>query len=118
MLYDVFSSLSHAVISQHLYVVVSSFHEFPAFSWVLSLWLAGWLHGGVVSRVCRVSRVSLSAYARGPAESNTPGHVILATPPFGKIIRGSYTDCPWKPLVSFEVHSFNHFANDFGAISI
>ena len=26
--------------------------EFPAFSWVLSLWLAGWL---VVSRVCRVS---------------------------------------------------------------
>jgi len=28
------------------------FAEFPAFSWVLSLWLSGWL---VVSRVCRVS---------------------------------------------------------------
>jgi len=38
----------------------SSFYElmqFPAFSWVLSLWLAGWL---VVSRVCLLSRVSVS----------------------------------------------------------
>ena len=39
--------------------------DFPAFSWVLSLWLAGWLVGG---KSC-LSRVCLSAYARGPAES-------------------------------------------------
>jgi len=34
--------------------------EFPAFSWVLSLWPAGWL---VVSRVCLLSRVSVSVRA-------------------------------------------------------
>ena len=34
---------------------------FPAFSWVLSLWLAGWL---VVSRVCLLSRVSVSVRVR------------------------------------------------------
>ena len=41
---------------------VLSFRDpyFPAFSWVLSLWLAGWL---VVSRVCLLSRVSVSVRA-------------------------------------------------------
>jgi len=45
---------------------------FPAYSWVLSLWPADWLAVGwlVVSRVCRVSR--LSANARGPAVSWAP----------------------------------------------
>ena len=34
--------------------------QFPALSWVLSLWLVGWL---VVSRVCLLSRVSVSVRA-------------------------------------------------------
>ena len=38
---------------------------------VLSLWLAGWL---VVSHVCLLSRVSLSAYARGPADPRVRAH--------------------------------------------
>jgi len=42
-----------------------TFCFFPAFSWVLSLWLVGWL---VVSRVCLLSRVSVSVRVRaGPS---------------------------------------------------
>jgi len=55
------------VLYQNGWTYVSS--NFPAFSWVLSLWLAGWL---VVSRVCRVSVRAINRSTSPTASETVP----------------------------------------------